>query len=199
MNEKMTKTELTFDQVESRFDEKTFKLRTNLCKSDSKCSSTTQVGIPLYSIIITKWNEYQSEYLRQKPYREGHRGNDERVDNPGPKTCNSGYSNSRVEESRGEESSGEAHFNIKFEFLKRLRILEEEFEEIPDNSRDEGFYNLILNRYRTLDPIREIDSIRELFKKNPGEVTARIKAGKPLIDQLHALFETAAKYAGLKG
>jgi len=198
MNEKMTTTELTFDQLESKFDEKTFKLRTNLCKSDTKCSSTTQVGIPLYSIIITNWNEYQSEYLRQKPYREGHRGDDKKDDDPGPKTCNPGYSNSRVEESRVEESSGEAHFNTKFEFLKRLRILEEEFEEVPDNPRDEGFYNFILNRYRSLDPIREIDGIRELFKKNPGEVTARIKAGKSLLDQLHALFETAAKYAGLK-
>jgi len=198
MNEKMTRTELTFDQVESRFDEKTFKLRTNLCKSDAKSTSMTRVGIPLYSIIITNWNEYQSEYLRQKPYREGHRGNDEKADDPGPKTCNPGYCNSRLEEIRLEKSSGEAHFNIKFEFIKRLRILEEEFEETPDDPRDEGFYNFILNRYRNLDPIREIDSIRELFKKNPGEVTARIKAGKPLIDQLYALFETAAKYAGLK-
>jgi hypothetical protein len=161
-------------------------------------SSRTQVGIPLYSIIITRWNEYQSEYLRQKPYREGHRGDDKQSDDLGPKPVT--RVTSRVEESRGEErsSTGEAHFNIKFEFIKRLRIIEEELEQETDNSRNERLFDFILNHYRALDPIRELDSIRELFKKNPNEVHSRIKTGKSLTDQLYALFDTAAKYAGLK-
>ena len=48
------------------------------------------------------------------------------------------------------------------------------------------------------DAGRELDLIRELFKKNPGEVQKRIKAGTSLTDQLYALFGKAAEYAGLK-
>jgi hypothetical protein len=110
-----------------------------------------------------------------------------------------------IEDSRGEEriveevkSPGEAHYNTKFEFLKRIKIIEEEFEQEADNLQNERLFDFVLKRYRSLDPIRELDSIRELFKKNSGEVKARIKAGKPLTDQLYALFEEAAEYAGLK-
>ena len=91
MNEIMTKTELTFNQLESEM--------------GPPVSSRTRVGVPLYSIIITKWNEYQSEYLRQKPYREGHRRDDKQADDLDPKPVT--QVTSKGEERRREEIKGE--------------------------------------------------------------------------------------------
>lgn len=86
-----TKTELTFDQLESEM--------------GPPVSSRTRVGVSLYSIIITKWNEYQSEYLRQKPYREGHHGDEKQVEDLGPKPVT--QVTNKGEERRREEIKGE--------------------------------------------------------------------------------------------
>jgi hypothetical protein len=39
-------------------------------KSDTLETNLLKIGLPLRTIIILNWNEYQSEYLRQKPYRQ---------------------------------------------------------------------------------------------------------------------------------
>ena len=39
-------------------------------KSDTLETNRSKIGLPLRTIIILNWNEYQSEYLRQKPYRQ---------------------------------------------------------------------------------------------------------------------------------
>ena len=94
--EKMTKIKLAFDQLESEM--------------GPPVSSRTQVGIPLYSIIITKWNEYQSEYLRQKPYREGHRGDEKQANDLDPKPVTQVTSKGeerRREKIKGKERTGE--------------------------------------------------------------------------------------------
>jgi len=53
-------------------------------KNDTLGINLSKIGLPLRTIIILNWNEYQSEYLRQKPYRqrksvkkEGIEGDDE--------------------------------------------------------------------------------------------------------------------------
>lgn len=145
-------------------------------------------------IYLIKWKVYQPAYLWEFPEKSTRR---KRIAKDPESEA---HVSSKGKESKGKESnsSGEAHFNTQFEFLKRLRIIEEELEQETDNSRNERLFDFILKRYRSLDPIRELDAIRELFKKNPGEVRARIKAGKSLTDQLYALFEKAAEYAGLK-
>lgn len=91
MNEKATKKELTFDQVETEM--------------ASLVSSRSKVGIPLYSIIIVKWNEYQSEYLRQKPYRERQSGDGKTGEDLGPKPVT--QVTSKGEERRREERRGD--------------------------------------------------------------------------------------------
>jgi len=39
-----------------------------------KCIATNRISENSAGIIINKWNEYQSEYQRQKPYRQGKLG-----------------------------------------------------------------------------------------------------------------------------
>lgn len=157
-------------------------------------------------LIILNWKRYQPEYLHDGPEKSTKRT---RSDKGGKHDAHV----APIEEGRGEESreenrsgvegvapsTGKNHYDTKFEFLKRLRILHEELEEESEDPQNEKLYNFILNKYRNLDPIRELDSIHKLFKKNINEVKERIKSGKPLIDQLYALFEKAAEYAGLKG
>jgi hypothetical protein len=43
-------------------------------------TSQSKIGSELHTIYILKWDEYQSEYMRQKPYRTGEKEND-RPDN----------------------------------------------------------------------------------------------------------------------
>jgi len=144
-------------------------------------------------LTLCKWKQYQSfspfGLDVQKPEKKGD------LDAKNGKQT-------KVNEIKLNTKSGsptiEANYNIKFEFLKRLKIIEEELEQETDNSRNERLFDFVLERYRSLDPIRELDLIRELFKKNPGEVQKRIKAGTSLTDQLYALFGKAAEYAGLK-
>jgi len=149
-----------------------------------------------YMLKIVKWNIYQGDTRKKEESRNPQKDEKWKADSP-PRVEESRLEKKRVEKSE-DQDAGEAHFQTRFEFLKRLRIIEEELEQETDNSRNERLFDFLLKRYRSIDPIRELDAIRELFKENPGEVKERIEAGKSLTDQLYALFENAAKYAGLK-
>lgn len=167
-------------------------------KKIKKLLSSSRVSIRRHGqecmLTLCKWKQYQSF----TPFGvDGQKG--KKKDNLGAKNDKQTKVKESKVNTKSEEPTIEANFNTKFEFLKRLRIIEEELEQETDNSRNERLFDFLLKRYRSLDPIRELDAIRELFKKNPGEVRERIEAGKALIDQLYALFEKAAEYAGLKG
>jgi len=146
---------------------------------------------------IVKWNIYQGDTRKKEESQNPQKDEKRKADFP-PRVEESRLEKKRVEKSEDQET-GEAHFNTKFEFLKRLRIIEEDLDQEIDDSQNERLFDFLLKKYRALDPIREIDSIYEVFKKNPEGVKARIANGKPLVDQLYALFETAADHAGLKG
>jgi len=166
-------------------------------KKINRLQSSDRISIRQYGqeclLTICKWKQYQSFV----PFGLDGQKAEKNGDLDGqilPKVKQSKVKEKKV----SAEGTIEAHFNTKFEFLKRLRIIEEELEQETDNSRNERLFDFVLERYRSLDPIRELDLIRELFKKNPGEVQKRIKAGTSLTDQLYALFGKAAEYAGLK-
>jgi len=162
-----------------------------------RLQSTKRISIRQFGqecmLTICKWKQYQSFAPFGLDGQKGEKKDD--LDGQiSPKV-----KQSKVKQSK--ESAGgtiEANFNTKFEFLKRLKIIEEELDQETDDSRNERLFDFLLKRYRSLDPIRELDAIRELFKKNPGEVKERIEAGTSLTDQLYALFGKAAEYAGLK-
>jgi hypothetical protein len=144
-----------------------------------------------YILILCKWKQYQSFAPFEVDVQKGKKKGELDAKN-GKQT--------KVNKTKLNIKSGDHTFNTKFEFMKIIKIIEEDLELEPetDNSRNERLFDFVLKCYRSLDPIREIDSIRELFKKNPGEVKERIKAGTSLTDQLYALFGKAAEYAGLK-
>lgn len=62
-----------WEKAEPELSQKSKKNKSTCDQSDSKSntfdSSRSKIGLPLRTIKILKWNEYQSEYLRQKPYR----------------------------------------------------------------------------------------------------------------------------------
>jgi hypothetical protein len=149
-------------------------------------------------IYLIKWKVYQPAYLWESPEKSTRRKRIAKDPESEAHVSSKGKESKVKENIKSGSPTSEAHYNTQFEFLKRLRIIEEELEQETDNSRNERLFDFILKRYRSLDPIRELDAIRELFKKNPGEVRTRIKAGTSLTDQLYALFENAARYAGLK-
>jgi hypothetical protein len=110
-----------------------------------------KVGLPLYAIIIIKWNEYQSEYLRQKPYRKKQGGAGKAGESLTPNSVTRVTSKGeerRLEEIKGEaenppnenasnsplpSTSKESQKTVKDEFLELLRnCLGYPFEEIKD-------------------------------------------------------------------
>jgi hypothetical protein len=156
-------------------------------------------------VIIENWQKYQSEYLRQKPYRSP----EKQKENCNKVTTGSvtklPVEESRVEESRvdkntkSEESPEDGpHFDTRFEFLKRLRILEDDFNVKHDDPKNRELFEYLLNNHRALDPIRELDSIIAMWKKKPDELRIRLAAGRTVQDQLYALFKTAAEHLGVK-
>jgi hypothetical protein len=79
------KIELKEEQVSSDFIKKKVK-NDSTCdqldtKSDTLVINRSRIGLLLRSIIIIKWNEYQSEYLRQRPYRQRKSEEEEKIDN----------------------------------------------------------------------------------------------------------------------
>jgi len=106
------KIDLEENEFGSGFNEKREKLKPTCDQLDIKNTNlgTTQskIGLTLRSIKILKWDEYQSEYMRQKPYREKEggdkkegQGEDEKLQNPGPKIVT--QVTDRGEERRREE------------------------------------------------------------------------------------------------
>jgi hypothetical protein len=145
-------------------------------------------------LIILNWRRYQPQYLHEKPTRSTKRG---RIAKGAKSDAHVGpIEYSIVEDSK--ESSAGAHFDLKTEFLKTLGKIQKTYGESPDKDQDERLLTYVLRQHRGLDPLRELRSIEELWKKNPGEVKDRIKAGKSIRTQLYALFDQAAKYAGTK-
>lgn len=146
-------------------------------------------------LLILNWKRYQPQYLHEKPCRSTKRGRSVKRDKSdahvGP------IEDSIVEDSK-EVSVGETHFDTELEFLKTLRLIEEEFEEEHDDYQGKRLYSWLLEKHRGLDPIVELRAIYDLMRKNPDKVRRNIKAGKSLRDQLYALFNEAAKYAGTK-
>lgn len=108
------KIDLDGTPIASKFDEKKDKTGSKRDQHDSKrgelVSSRSKFGIPQRTIKILKWNEYQSEYLRQKPYRqnryeeeesrEDEKEHDEKLQNSSPKSVT--QVTDRGEERRGE-------------------------------------------------------------------------------------------------
>lgn len=96
LNEKTEKNNLTCDQPEPK--------TVNLVTTQSK------TGLTLRTMKIRKWNEYQSEYMRQKPYRKKDGDKDDEngeLQNPGPKVVTQVTDKGeerRIEENRREEN-----------------------------------------------------------------------------------------------
>ena len=149
-----------------------------------------------YILKISKWHIYQGD-TRSKTESQNQQKPEE--------TESQMQAQSRVDKSRedknatkSEEDAEAATFDTRFEFLKRLRILEEDFNIKHDDSKNRELFEYILTNHRGLDPIRELDSIIAMWKKNPGELRIRLAAGKSIQDQLYALFKKAAEYLGVK-
>jgi len=107
---------------------------------------------------------------------------------------------SKLEEitTKSEDVETTPHFDTRYEFLKRLRIIEEDFNIEHNDLQNEKLFDYILNNHPGLDPIRELDSIAAMWKKNPDELLKRLAGGKSIQDQLYALFKEAAKYLGIR-
>jgi hypothetical protein len=71
--------------VDSSLNKKIEKINSTQEFEASLAPPLVHFGAALYTIFILKWNEYQSEYLRQKPYREKDSESNEESQNLPPK------------------------------------------------------------------------------------------------------------------
>jgi hypothetical protein len=150
-----------------------------------------------YILKISKWNIYQgdtrSKTESQNTQKDG-------------KMESQTHAQSRIvvdeistkSTTKSEDAETTPHFDTRFEFLKRLRILEEDIGVEHDDDKNKQLFEYLLNNHRGLDPIRELDSIIALWKKSPDKLGQRLKDGISLHEQLYKLFNEAAKYAGVK-
>jgi hypothetical protein len=185
--EKVADSELNCDQVDSKLN--TFD------------ATRSKIGITLYTLFILRWNEYQGEYLRQKPYREAKPKGGEKPQKLGPELCNSGYKQRRGGENevspnnKGEEYSGfPSHPRDQF-----LYILKEFSEEYPypfDERADGQVFDLCVNECPSVDPIKETEKKIAYWKQNPGALRSR---GKGPRAQLLEFFEAEENYQTGKG
>ena len=134
---------------------------------------------------ISKWKIYQGD-TRSKMESQTYTQSRSRVD----------YYKNNTKSGAAEETA--PHFDTRFEFLKRLRILEEDLNLEHEDDKNKQLFEYLLKTHPRLDPIRELDSIITLWKKSPGELEQRLKRGVSLQHQLYKLFNEAAKYAGVK-
>jgi len=148
-------------------------------------------------LMILNWTRYQPEYLHERPTRSMKRGRSAKPPKSDAHVGDIEYS--IVEERREEKSSNSpTGTDTKSEFFKALRELQKAYGDKPDAEQDERLFNYVLRRHRNLDPVRELEGIAALWRKNPAEVLQRMKEGKSVRTQLFALFDEAAKYAGVK-
>ena len=78
------KIELKESPIKAASDENKGELNSTCDQLDTKSDileiNRSKIGLPLRTIKILKWNEYQSEYLRQMPYRKRESAEKERIE-----------------------------------------------------------------------------------------------------------------------
>ena len=146
-------------------------------------------------LMILNWTRYQPEYLHERPTRSMKRG---RSAKPPKSDAHVGPIEDSIVEDSIEVVNSPTGTDTKSEFFKALRELQKAYGDKPDAEQDERLFNYVLRRHRNLDPVRELEGIAALWRKNPAEVLQRMKEGKSVRTQLFALFDEAAKYAGVK-
>ncbi|MDD1776835.1 MAG: hypothetical protein LUQ65_01605 [Candidatus Helarchaeota archaeon] len=168
-NEKLEELDLTFDQIATK----------NVDLDQSRVKN----GIALYTIFILKWSEYQSEYLRQKPYRKKENKPDKTPENLTPKPVTQVTSRGeerREEEIKEEDIRGEEHpksiVSLDNEsYPEHPSLSLKEFFEIlgvcagyPFNEiKDRQFYYLAANSYPRVDLRRQTTRKIEWWLEHP--------------------------------
>jgi len=186
-------------KVDQDFHEKKSNLNQNGIKLGSKLTTfdtnQSKIGLTLRTIKILKWNEYQSEYWRQKPHRERKKmkkeldqEEDEKLQNSGPKTVT--QVTGRGEERRREEIRGDKRrrnflnkeplnsplpstpkegISIKDEFLMMLKDLKGyPFDEVKDSL----LFDVTIKDYPGINIMRQIKRKIEWWKVHPDALKA---------------------------
>jgi hypothetical protein len=146
-------------------------------------------------LLILNWRRYQPEYLHERPTRSTKRG---RIAKRPKSDAHVGPL--IVEDSIEENisSNSPSGTDLKTEFLHILREVQKAFGDVADKDQDERLFNYIIRKHPGLDPVHELKDIAALWKKKPDEVRQHLKSGRSIRTQLYALFDEAAKYAGVE-
>jgi len=180
------------DKIKQKVDQSGIQVET---KNINLGNSQSKIGLILRTIKILKWNEYQSEYMRQKPHREKKkieeeldREEDEKLQNPGPKAVT--QVTDRGEERRREKIRGDKRreylpnkessnsplpstpkeeISMKDEFLAMLKDLEEyPFDEIKDSL----LFDITIKGYPEINIMRQVKRKIEWWKIRPDALKA---------------------------
>lgn len=185
-------------------------------KNDSTCDqpgskvihfdpNRSKIGLVLRRIKILKWNEYQSEYMRQKPYRkkDGDKdGENGGLQNPGSKAVT--QVTDREDEIRGNEikldesishdqNSPTSHLNssskefseTKKEFLLLLRSC----SNYPFNeSSDTALYEVVVLKHPNIDVIYQLKKKIDWWNIKASPSAVKSKPRSQLLDHFEKSF-----------
>jgi hypothetical protein len=154
-------------------------------------------------ILILNWKEYQSEYQRQRPYRQQLSGQS-KVTKMEHRSCNkvTRRKEGEIEEKRLEGEGEDILENIKKEnksfpthprdqFLYILEEFSKKYLYPFDKKLDGLLFDQAIQKWRNVDPIRELERKIDWWGKNPRALKT---TGKDPRQQLMEFFEKEAKY-----
>jgi hypothetical protein len=190
--ERLEDSELTCDQLDA--------------KEGPSASGREKIGLALYSMIILNWNSYQSEYLRQKRYRQnnsGARKNNENLGLDSVTQVTSKGEERREEETREQEKAEKTLQNShphsplpsisppKKDFSKReafLQMLRDSHGYPFNEGQDSLLFDVSIREYPGINIIEQTAKKIAWWKEHPDALKANVRV------QLKDWFAEEAKF-----
>ncbi len=176
----------------------------SVTNSEDLVTSQSKYGLALHIVKILNWEKYQSEYMRQKPYRAQSKDCDrddiselqesavEIVTQVTDRGEEMRKDENREEETREEGTHADAPIsNDKKYFLTFLQEFSEGFQYPFDKGLDSQIYDYCMERFPKVDPVRELEKKVEYWKENPGSLMSK---GKGPREQLMEFFQMEEDY-----